>query len=361
MSFAICGLGTQRPAHSIDQMTAAEIAQTFLRGERDGRGLTVLFRRTQVRTRSSVILDRGDGSTERQSFYWPASGPDDQGPTTSSRMQRYAAEAVPLAMAAAEQALSRAALSPSAITHLITVSCTGFSAPGFDIGLIKSLGLPPTLGRLHVGFMGCHGALNGLRAAQAFVGADPQATVLVCALELCSLHFQYGSDPNHVVANSLFADGAAAVVGRNGANHSEAWRVCASGSYLMPDSSDFMTWRIGDHGFKMTLSPRVPELIRQHLPNWLETWLAKAGRCLQDIRSWAIHPGGPRILDSVGQTLGLPAEAIATSAEILAECGNMSSPTILFILERLRQQRAELPCVALGFGPGLVVEAALIE
>ena len=275
-------------------------------------------------------------------------------------MQRYAEEALPLAGAAAEQALDNAALPPAAVTHLVTVSCTGFFAPGLDIGLIKRLGLPPTVGRLHVGFMGCHGTLNALRAAQAWVDADPAAVVLVCAVELCSLHFQYGCDPDKLVANALFADGAAALVGRSATGGDEAWRVVAAGSYLMPDAEDGMTWRIGNHGFQMTLSPRVPDLIGAHLRPWLEAWLASLGRRLEDLNSWAVHPGGPRILTSVAKALGLPEAALATSAEILAECGNMSSPTVLFILQRLQQQGARRPCLALGFGPGLVAEAALV-
>lgn len=122
-----------------------------------------------------------------------------------------------------------------------------------------------------------------------------------------------------------------------------------------------MTWRIGNHGFQMTLSPRVPDLIGAHLRPWLEAWLASLGRRLEDLNSWAVHPGGPRILTSVAKALGLSEATLATSAEILAECGNMSSPTVLFILQRLQQQGARLPCLALGFGPGLVAEAALLE
>ena len=360
MSLAICGLATARPPQAIDQRAAAEIAQTFLRGERDARGLSVLFRRTQVRIRRSVLLEP-PGTTPRQSFYWPASGPQDHGPTTAVRMQRYAEESLPLAGAAAEQALVNAAIPPMAVTHLVTVSCTGFFAPGLDIGLIKRLGLPPTVGRLHVGFMGCHGTLNALRAAQAWVDADPAAVVLVCAVELCSLHFQYGCDPDTLVANALFADGAAALVGRSATSGDEAWRMVAAGSNLMPDAEDGMTWRIGNHGFQMTLSPRVPDLIGAHLRPWLKAWLASLGRRLEDLNSWAVHPGGPRILSSVAKSLGLSEATLATSAEILAECGNMSSPTVLFILQRLQQQGARRPCLALGFGPGLVAEAALLE
>src|SRR2546423_538554 len=131
------------------------------------------------------------------------------------------------------------ALRPEELTHLVTVSCTGFSAPGVDVELIKELGLSRTIERTHVGFMGCHGALNGLRVARAYADAQPGARVLLCAVELCSLHYHYAYNPQRVVANALFGDGAAAVVGGDAA---AAWSVTASGSCLIPGSADAMTW-----------------------------------------------------------------------------------------------------------------------
>jgi predicted naringenin-chalcone synthase len=361
MSLSICGLATALPQRSIAQPAAATIAQTFLAGHRDGKSLPALFRRTQVRTRSSVLLEPSNGYGPKQSFYKPAAGPDDRGPTTGLRMQRYAQESLPLAEAAAQQALERTAVRPREITNLVTVSCTGFFAPGVDIGLIKHLHLQPTVGRLHVGFMGCHGVLNALRVAKATADADPSAVLLICAVELCSLHYQYGGEADKLVANALFADGAGAFVGRTPRPGESNWRVVSSGSYVVPDAEEGMTWRIGDHGFEITLSPRVPELICRHLKPWMQAWLAASGRQIGDIRSWAIHPGGPRILTSVAEALRLPDTTVAPSADILATCGNMSSPTVLFVLERLQQQEGALPCVMLGFGPGLVAEAALLK
>jgi predicted naringenin-chalcone synthase len=231
-----------------------------------------------------------------------------------------------------------------------------------EIQLTKALRLPVSVLKTHVGFMGCHGALNGLRVAQAFCEADPTAQVLLCAVELCSLHYHYGWDGEKMVANALFADGAAAVVVLpKGSDSSGTLCLKATGSCLVPDSEDAMTWRIGDHGFEMTLSPRVPDLIAAYLRPWLAQWLTTQGLSLEDIRTWAVHPGGPRILGAVAESLELPEQALAASQEVLAHCGNMSSPTILFILKRLQQSNAPGPWVALGFGPGLVAEAALIE
>jgi predicted naringenin-chalcone synthase len=275
-------------------------------------------------------------------------------------MATYEDKALPLALRAAEAALNDGGIDPSQVTHLVTISCTGFAAPGVDIGLMKRLKLPPTTERTHVGFMGCHAAINGLRVAQAFGDADPAARVLMCAVELCSLHYHYGWNPKRMVANALFADGAAAVVGGKDPDDNH-WNVAATGSCLFPDCESAMTWHIGDHGFDMTLSTRVPNMIAANLRPWLEHWLGKSHLRLSDIAAWAIHPGGPRVLTDVENALDLTPDLTAVSREVLGECGNMSSPTVLFLIDRLRRRGAPRPCVALGFGPGLVAEAALMR
>ncbi len=175
------------------------------------------------------------------------------------------------------------------------------------------------------------------------------------------MHHQYGFSPERIVSNALFADGAAALVGRSGAANENDWNLLASGSTVLADSAADMTWQIGDHGFEMTLSRRVPELIAQHLRPWLQSWLSEQRLSLAAIGSWAVHPGGPKILAACRDALSLAPEQLATSHEILARYGNMSSPTVLFLLDRLREQCAPLPCVALAFGPGLTIEAALFE
>jgi prepilin-type processing-associated H-X9-DG protein len=329
--------------------------------DRQARLLEGLYRRAQVKTRGSVLLETGGGGVD-QSFFAPATHEQDRGPTTRLRVERYAQEAPPLARAAAQRALEASAVVPAQITHVVSVSCTGFSAPGVDIRLTKDLGLSPHVERAHIGFMGCHGALNGLRVASALAAQDPQARVLLCAVELCSLHFRYGWHEEGLVANALFADGAAACVVAQATGQGAPGRgLLATGACLLPDSEHLMGWRIGDHGFEMRLDPAVPELVAQHLRPWLSRWLAAHGLTIDTVGSWAIHPGGPRILRSVVAGLGLPDEATAASREVLARHGNMSSPTVLFILQRLQEQQAPGPTVALAFGPGLVAEAALLR
>jgi predicted naringenin-chalcone synthase len=368
MKFAILGIGTAFPLTTISQQDAAGIARALCaRTPEQATWLPAMYAHSGVATRhltfpTAVVRDVLDGTRHSGSVFLPSGEPDDRGPTTGQRMQHYAADAPPLALAAARQALDESAVAAETITHLLTVSCTGFAAPGVDLALIRGLGLPPTVQRCNVGFMGCHGAINGLRVARAFTAADPSARVLLCAVELCSLHYFYGWDPQKVIANALFADGAAAVVGvAAGAAPPDCWSVADTGSCLVPASADAMTWTVGDHGFEMTLSRQVPALIGEHLRPWLEEWLAGHGLLVRDVSSWAIHPGGPRIVEAAASALQLPAAAVAEGNAVLRDYGNMSSPTILFILQRLRRRQAPRPCVALAFGPGLVAEAALLR
>jgi predicted naringenin-chalcone synthase len=323
MSFAIFGLGTAVPPTRVTQEEATRIARSLCcRTKEQETWLPLMYDHTGIRARHlifdrQVVEDVLHGTTHSQSLFLPSGRDNDRGPTTGQRMRVYAAEAGPLALRAARQAMEQSRGSADEITHLVTVSCTGFQAPGVDYELIQGLGLAATVQRTHLGFMGCHGALNGLRVARAFGDSDPDARVLLCAVELCVLHYHYGWDPQK------------------------------------------MSWTIGDHGFEMTLSKRVPGLIHTHLRPWLESWLARHGMSLETVGSWAIHPGGPRILESVAESLGLNEDKLTAARAVFAAHGNMSSPTVLFIVEHLRQQRAPLPCVALGFGPGLVVEAVL--
>jgi predicted naringenin-chalcone synthase len=358
MTMSIAGIGTAVPPHRIAQADAAEIAAKYAcetpAQERLFKGM---YRRAGVETRHSVVLEASEGDLgARQSFYTHAN------PTTRDRMLKYEVHSGALAVAAGRAALRDAGVAPEQVTHVITASCSGFYAPGFDITLIKQLGLAARVARTHVGFMGCHGLLNGLRVARAFLAADPRACVLLCAVEMCSLHHQYGWDSDLIVANALFADGAAALVGMTEQTSSASvYRVVATGSTLVDDCEDAMTWRIADHGFQMTLSPRVPELITGIIRPYLDGWLAEQGIKFADVGSWAVHPGGPRILSAFGEATGLDRAMLEPSHSVLAKYGNMSSPTVLFILDQLRRRGAPRPCVALAFGPGLSVESVLLE
>lgn len=406
MTARILGLGTAQPTTGLDQSQALDMALgRCCQTDRHARLLPTLYRRTGVERRRAVALacdidadplvgagpvrsaEDADVASDSQGsaamvtipaaaesddgdyrFYPIPTSDTDRGPSTGQRMQRYADLAPPLAADAARSALGDANLDPARVTHLVTCSCTGFFAPGVDIALVKSLGLPAGVSRTHIGFMGCHAAFNAMTVAREAVEADPDAVALVVAVELCSLHFGYGFDPQQVVANALFADGAGAAVvaGREGertatSGHAQP-RFIASASRLFEDSGEAMTWTIGDHGFRMTLEATVPGLIERNLRGWVEPWLAGHGLELDDVARWAVHPGGPRILESVTDALGLPRAAADVSRAVLRESGNMSSATVLFILERMLCGReAKGPVVALGFGPGLMGEAMLMH
>lgn len=361
MSLTILGIGSAVPSRAILQADAARLAATFANAEPGReRSLEALYRQTRIRSRGSVLLEDSGGERYRQYFFPPA-GSGGSAPSTATRMRRYAEEAPILAREAAMRAVVGSAVAAETVTHLVTCSCTGFSSPGFDLALVESLGLSPSVARTHLGFMGCHAAFNAMRVAAAFAASDPKATVLAVSVELCSLHFQYGSRADDVVANSIFADGAGAFVGRRADRGGDAWRLAAQVSGVLPGSVELMGWTIGDSGFEMTLSSRVPERIAAALPQLLDDLLARRGLSVADVASWAVHPGGPRVLSGVREWLGLGPESLRCSESVLAEHGNMSSATILFILERLVREGAARPCVAMAFGPGLTAELALFE
>jgi len=372
MSLFIQGIGTAVPEYSIAQEDAAEIAREVHDYTPDQkRLLPVLYRRAGVRTRYSVVLQTDSGPLEgRQSFFPPEVDSGRQGPSTGARMAKFEQSAGELATAAAARAIADAGIAAQDVTDLITVSCSGFYSPGFDITLVRDLPLSNSVTRTHVGFMGCQGALNALRVARAMTTANTEACVLICCLELCSLHHQYAWDPERMVANALFADGAAALVCRgvpgDPPTNREAiaprtWEVVSNGTTIVPETTDAMSWRIGDNGFQMTLSAQVPELIHHHLRPWLAEWLSGHELTPDSVPTWGIHPGGPKILSACLESLGFPRERLADSFEVLSEYGNMSSPTVLFILDRLRRRNAATPCVLLGFGPGLTIEAGLLR
>jgi predicted naringenin-chalcone synthase len=383
MDLAIIGVGTATPPDCFTQADMADAARVLAcTTEEQIKASRSILDHTTIQTRylafprhwvrrmieemprlpraANSDLPRNDESP--LSEWYPSGRADHRGPTTGQRMQRYIEEAPPLAAEASRLALDQAGCSPEEITALVTASCTGFAAPGVDIQLMQDLKLRPTTPRTHVAFMGCHGVFNALRLARAFAGSEANARVLVCAVELCGLHFHYGFDMQKMVGNALFADGAAAIVGRPDPQADVShWRLTANASCLVADSESAIVWRIGDHGFDMALSPRVPRLIERHLRPWLERWLRDHNLTVSQIASWAVHPGGPRIVDAVQEGLGLDDSALQASRSVLADYGNMSSPTVVFIVERLRRREAARPCVALGFGPGLTVEAMLFR
>lgn len=362
-SAQLLGVGLSVPRYSVKQTDAIEkvlLNSSFAGGIGDF--LKGLYQKSGITKRGSVLLKENPvaGSPE-QTFFPQQKSAEDFGPGTKERMMAFEKEAPLLALESSRSALQDASALPEDITHLIVVSCTGFSAPGIDAGLIKALPLRPEVERTQIGFMGCHGLINGLRVAKAFSEQDSDHKILLTSVEIASLHYAYGADAGALIANALFADGSASCVIGTAPQTARSWSLKALESCMFPDSAGAMSWRIGDNGFEMQLSSKVPELIEKELRPWLSRWLGKEGLAMEDVKSWAVHPGGPKVLEGVERSLSLSKDAVTISREILRDHGNMSSATILFILNQLRRAEAPRPCVALAFGPGLVVEAALFE
>ena len=275
---------------------------------------------------------------------------------TGARMARYVQEALPLGKQAVAGALDAAGLAPGDVGLFAVATCTGYATPGLDIRLAADLGMPTGLQRLLVGHMGCYAALPGLAAVSDFVAARSRPAVLLCC-ELTSLHLQPAqADLEQVVAHALFSDAAAAVVVEPGAGRGR--RVAGVVARTDASTSDHMTWDVTDLGFRMGLSPRVPDVLSRHVGDVVAELLAGAGLQISDVAGWAVHPGGPRILDVVRDELGLAEEALTASRRVLAEHGNCSSATVLLVLDELAD--VDGPVVAMAFGPGLTLYAALL-
>ena len=282
---------------------------------------------------------------------------------TGARMQRFVDEALPLGQEAVGKALAAAGLDAADVGLFTVVSCTGYATPGLDILLARDLGMSDGTQRLHVGHMGCYAALPGLGAVSDFVVARDRPAVLLC-VELTSLHVQpppgdevTSRDLQQMVAHALFSDAAAAVVLEPGAPGLEVVDAVARTDV---STADHMTWDVTDLGFAMGLSPKVPDVLAVHARPVVEELLGRHGLTVADVGGWAVHPGGRRIVEVVGEALGLSEEQTAPSYAVLDEVGNCSSATVLLVLERLSGPPGE-HVVAMAFGPGLTLCATLLR
>ncbi len=337
--------------------------------EQDSRRLKALYRHTRIDQRHSVLADY-IRPKEEFTFY-----PDSPGlepfPTVKQRMDIYRQEAVPLALKAINDCFQQySEFDPQTITHLIVVSCTGMYAPGPDIEIIEALGLPHSTQRLAINFMGCYGAFNGLKTADAIVRADTDAKVLVVCIELCSLHFQKKTDTDQLLSNALFADGSAAVLVESRPRSEQSFRLRSFYCDLYPEGKDAMAWHIGNCGFEMTLTTQVPHFIEQGIGDLMQRLLNRCHLTLDDIGHYALHPGGRRILEVIEEQLGITAYDDRFAYEVLRQNGNMSSATVLFVLKEIWSELASGETIldpdrpnilSCAFGPGLTLESMVLE
>ncbi len=281
---------------------------------------------------------------------------DVSGWSTQKRMSRYLTEAMPLGKSAVADALASAGVPAAEVGLFAVCSCTGYVTPGLDILLARDLGMAADTQRLFIGHMGCYAAIPGLGVAGDYVAARGRPALLLC-LELTSLHVQPPTaDAEQIVAHALFSDAAAAAVLLP---DSGGYRLVEVASVTDTATSDYMTWDVTDLGFRMGLSAQVPDVLDGYVAPLVRDLLARNGLRLSDVDGWAVHPGGPRILDVVQRRLELTDGQMAASRGVLAEHGNCSSPTVLMIVDALRPAEPDR-IVALAFGPGLTLYAALL-
>src|SRR5690606_37366168 len=325
-------------------------------------------------TRHTVLGELSlDAETSTPMFYDRQSG-ELLAPGTKARNEIYIREADRLFVDVARRVLDADPdLTAADVTHVVTVSCTGFHAPGPDFEIVRALGMSDAVERYHLGFMGCYAAMPALRAARQFCLADPDAVVLVVSVELCTLHLRSAEDPDMIIASSLFSDGAAAglVTARSFEPSVPAFSLDRFRTAIAPQGEKDMAWTIGDSGFEMVLSTAVPQIIGESIrtalrPLWSDDQdLAAAfddDRIGDPVAHWAIHPGGRSILDRVQERLHLTDEQLHPARDILRRYGNMSSATVLFVLRDILQSaqaQAGDRVAAMAFGPGLPADAAM--
>ena len=285
-------------------------------------------------------------------------------PDTKTRMKEYEKWSKQLTCESVGKILNTNKINPKSVERLITISCTGFYAPGFDYYLIEKFNIPPDVKRTHIGFMGCAAALIGFNSVlEALSSLPPGKNILLVTSEICSIHLQTEPTKDNIMANLIFADGAAAALFSNDQNI-KGLKILNTASFLFEGSSGFMGWEIGNFGFEMILSSELPKIILDHAMPRLISILAEFGLKKEDIKHWALHPGGRAILDSIQKGLELSDDLMTPSRTVLKNYGNMSSASILFVLKELLITHViakdEL-CCAVAFGPGLTMEVVVLQ
>ncbi|MBL6446290.1 type III polyketide synthase [Fulvivirga sp. 29W222] len=358
MNAYITSIATSNPRFKIKQQDVLDfmIRAHQLKGV-DADKLRVLYRATGILSRYSVIEDY-QSSLVRQFF--PDNKKLEPFPSTQERLELFQQEAITLCVEAAKRALTTTRAEQ--ITHLITVSCTGMYAPGIDIELVDRLGLNSHVERTGINFMGCYAAFNAIKVADAICTANKGAKVLVVCVELCSIHFQKKAMDDYMLANALFGDGAAAVVVTGKPVTGVNLKTTSFFSELFRNGHEHMAWKIGNFGFEMRLSSYVPDVIESGVRLLTQKLLDKGG--VDKFDYFAIHPGGKRILQVIEKELGISKRENQEAHDILSEYGNMSSPTILFVLKRVmdkfNMEDNGKNLLGLAFGPGLTLESMLL-
>ena len=321
--------------------------------EVDKRKMRFLYQQSGIKQRYSVVADYSKPSNEWK--FYPQSENLEPFPSLEQRMAVYNKQAPLLSVDAVRDCLNHAH-DPKKITHLITVSCTGMSAPGLDLQLIELMDLNKNIWRTSVNFMGCYAAIHALKMADAFCKADKNSQVLIVCTELCTLHFQREATLDNIMSSMLFGDGSsAALVTAN--DEAEGLQLDNFYSQILPKGKRDMAWELSSTGFLMTLSGYIPDLIEEDFETIVDAALLKENLGKDDVSHWCIHPGGKRILESIHKSLHFTNGQLQSSYDVLNEFGNLSSATILFVLKKMLHQKSGIKKLfGAAFGPGLTVE-----
>ena len=348
MSF-ISHIGTAVPAYAHQQTDILKfMLEKTAFSSTEQRMVKLMYGMSGIEQRHSVLPDFGASPAKSKLFSLHEKMPD----AVEDRLAVYDDNACKLAI----DAIKDAKINVQEITHLITISCTGMSAPGLDIMLVKALGLNPELYRTSINFMGCYAAIHGLKQAHAIAESENDAKVLVVSVELCTLHFQEENTQDYITSNLLFADGAACMqINSQGGK----WRIDSFFSKLFLEAENSMAWHVNSKGFLMKLDAEVPDMIFKNIAAFVHSALEKANIEISENIGWLIHPGGRKILEATARALKLSNDDLKSSFSVLKNYGNMSSATLIFILKQMFDSDQKHLFLA-GFGPGITMESALL-
>ena len=356
----LLSIGTSVPAYKHEQSDILDFMQrVYALNEADKRKLKFLYRQGGIDTRYSVIPDYSLPAAQWQ-FYSPTENLEPF-PNLEQRMKWFQQEAAPLSLKAIHKCVEN--FPDVKITHLITVSCTGMSAPGLDLELMELLDLPPTTFRTSVNFMGCYAAIHALKIADAFCKADKMANVLIVCTELCTLHFQNDNTVDNITSSMLFSDGSAAAL-VSGDVEQEGLTINDFYSTVAFKGKKDMAWELSSSGFRMTLSSYVSDMVEENFGTLVHDALQSANLESDSIKHWCIHPGGKKILEAVHKSLGFTNGQLQPAYDVLKNYGNMSSPTVLFVLEKIIKElngEKDGKIFAAAFGPGLTMETLILS
>ncbi|MBX9924154.1 MAG: type III polyketide synthase [Rhabdochlamydiaceae bacterium] len=340
----ILSIATHCPDYRFEQKA---IAESMIKGlglsSEQAESLNTLYSNSEIDTRHSVIQNF-------DTLY--------KNPTSKQRNEIYKEEAPKLAVKVAQKALNSWGGNLNEITHVISISCTGMMAPGIEYHLIKQLELRPTVGRIGINFMGCFAAFNGISVAKALAKENPKNRILLVCTELCSLNGQMDLSSNSFLANALFADGAAACIIGGEPSENYLWQIIERSSNIIPNSDQEMTWDVGNNGYFMKLSSKVPVFVKNHIATFTQSLVQN--NCSLEECLWAIHPGGKSIIKAIEKACNLLPSQSVCSWEVLKNYGNMSSATFLFVLQHSLTMQKKWT-LGIGLGPGLSIEGVLLR